>query len=99
MDPNWVWFYDNTTPDVSLGGNKGFTRIESVQRFEPPGGSFPSSKLPGGWLRAHIHSLYRFLDCVYEGKPCSPDLKDGAYIQRVMHAAYESDNVGTWVNI
>lgn len=99
MDPNWVWFYDNTAPDSGLGGYKGFTRIESVQRFEPPGGTFPSPKLPGGWLRAHVHSLYSFLNCVYEKKPCSPDLKDGAYIQRVMAAAYESDMTGKWVDV
>ena len=99
MDPNWVLFYDNTEPDQALGGYKGFTRIESVQRFEPPGGDFPSPKLPGGWLRAHIHSLYSFLNCVYEDKPCTPDLADGAYIQHVMHKAYESDSAGTWVKV
>ncbi len=99
MEPNWVWFYDNTLPDAALGGYKGFTRIESVQRYEAPAGSFPSPKLPGGWLRAHVHSLYRFLDCVYTGKPCSPDFADGAYIQRVLEAAYASDRNGACVKI
>lgn len=99
MEPNWVWFYDNTAPEKPLGGYRGFTKIESIQRFEPPGGSFPSPKLAGGWLRAHVHSLYSFLDCVNSGKPCTPDLKDGAYIQRVMQAAYESDKAGSWINI
>lgn len=99
MDPNWVWFYDNTAPEAGFGGYRGFTRIESVQRFEPPGGSFPSPKLPGGWLRAHVHSLYNFLNCVCEEKPCTPDLKDGAYIQQVMQACYESDRTDAWVSI
>ena len=99
MEPNWVWFYDNTLPDSSLGGCKGFTKIESVQRYDAPGGSFPSSKLPGGWLRAHVHSLYSFLDCVYNGKPCKPDLADGAYIQHVMEAAYASDRAGARVQV
>ncbi len=99
MDPNWVWFYDNTVPDEALGGNRGFTRIEAVQRYDEPGGSFPSPKLPGGWLRAHVHSMYSFLNCVYEGKPCKPDLCDGAYIQRVLDAAYESDHTGAWISI
>ncbi len=97
MDPNWVWFYDNTQPDMALGGNKGFIKIESVQRFDAPGGEFPSPKLPGGWLRAHVHSLYSFLSCVYEDKPCTPDLADGAYIQHVMEKAYESYERGCWV--
>ncbi len=99
MDPNWVWFYDNSLPDAELGGYKGFTRIESVQRYAPPGGSFPSPKLSGGWLRAHVHSLYEFLNGIYQDSPCKPDLIDGAYIQRVMAAAYESDRTGAWVQL
>jgi len=99
MDPNWVWFYDHTAPDAGLGGCKGFTKIESVQRYMPPGGTFPSPKLSGGWLRAHVHSLYHFLTCVHEGRPCAPDLQDGAYIQHVMQAAYASDRSGSWIPI
>lgn len=99
MDPNWVEFYDNTLPDEALGGTKGFMRIESVQRYGAPGGSFPSSKLPGGWLRAHVHSMYTFMDCVYSGRPCSPDFADGATIQRVMDAAYESDRTGIRIKV
>jgi predicted dehydrogenase len=99
MDPNWVWFYDNTQPDQDLGGYKGFTQIESVQRFEAPGGTFPSPKLPGGWLRAHVHSMYSFLNCVHDDKPCRPDLADGAYIQHVMQKAYESHDKNAWMNI
>ena len=99
MDPNWVWFYDHTAPDAGLGGYKGFTKIESVQRYMLPGGSFPSPKLSGGWLRAHVHSLYSFLSCVYEARSCEPDLRDGAYIQHVMQAAYDSDKSGAWIHI
>lgn len=99
MDPNWVWFYDNTAPDAGLGGYRGFVKIESVQRYMPPAGSFPSPKLAGGWLRAHVHSLHSFLDCVHSGRPCTPDLRDGAYIQHVMQAAYDSDRSGAWIHI
>lgn len=99
MDPNWVEFYDNTIPQEPLGGYRGFTKIESVQRYPKPGGDFPSPKLAGGWLRAHIHSMYDFLNCVYEGKPGSPDLSDGAYIQYVMQKAYESDKSGKRIEL
>jgi predicted dehydrogenase len=99
MDPNWVWFYDNDTPQADLGGYKGFTKIESVQRYAPPGGSFPSPKLAGGWLRAHVHSMYDFLNSVHENSPSKPDLRDGAYIQQVMQAAYDSHQKGTWIQI
>lgn len=99
MDPNWVWFYDNTLPHAGLGGDRGFVKIESVQRYDWPGGSFPSPKLAGGWLRAHVHSLYCFLDCVRQGKPCKPDLRDGAYIQHVMQVAYDSDKANAWLAV
>lgn len=99
MDPNWVEFYDNTAQGEPFGGDKGFLKIESVQRYPKPGGSFPSPKLAGGWIRAHIHSMYDFLTCVYEGKPGKPDLNDGAYIQYVMQKAYESDHTGRWAEL
>jgi hypothetical protein len=70
-----------------------------VQRYEKPGGSFPSSKLPGGWLRAHIHSMYEFLSCVYEKRPGKPDLADGAYIQYVMQKAYEPAKAGRLIEL
>lgn len=99
MDPNWVDFYDNTAPECPLGGDRGFLKIESVQRYPNPGGRFPSSKLAGGWLRAHIHSMYDFLSCVYEGRRGKPDIADGAYIQYVMQKAYESDKTGMRINL
>jgi predicted dehydrogenase len=97
--PNTVEFYDNTEPDGPLGGSKGFKAIESYQRYDAPGGQIPAPKLAIGWVRAHVHSIYSFLDCVYQGKSCVPDLFDGAYIQRVITAAYESDSKKAWVNV
>ncbi|MDO8685334.1 MAG: Gfo/Idh/MocA family oxidoreductase [Clostridiales bacterium] len=94
MDPNWLEHYDNTLPDAPLGGNKGFTKIESIQRFKKPGGDFPSSKFSIGWIKAYVHSLYNFLSCLYEKKPASLSFIEGAYIQYIMENAYESDRRG-----
>lgn len=99
MEPNWLEYYDNTLPEAPYGGTKGYTKIESVQRFKKPGGSFPSSKFSIGWIRGHVHCLYNFLSCVYEGKPASPSFKEGAYIQYVMEKAYESDQKKTWIEV
>ncbi len=99
MDPNWLEFYDNMQPEAPLGGIKGYTRIECVQRFKKPGGDFPSSKFSIGWIRSHVHSLYSFLSCVHEGRPASPSFREGAYIQYVMEKAYESDRSGSWVKL
>jgi len=97
MYPNWLEYYDNTLPEAPLGGTKGFTQIECVQRFKKPGGDFPSSKFSIGWIRSHVHCLYNFLSCVYEKKQASPSFKEGAYIQYVMEKAYESDAKNTWI--
>lgn len=99
MDPNWLEFYDNTLPEAPMGGTKGYTRIECVQRFKKPGGDFPSSKFSIGWIRSHVHSLYNFLSCVYEKKQASPSFKEGAYIQYVMEKAYESNDKNSWISL
>ena len=99
MEPNWLEFYDNTVPEAPLGGNKGYTKIESVQRFKKPGGDFPSSKFSIGWIRGHVHCLYSFLSCVNEGRQASPSFKDGAYVQYVMEQAYESDRLARWIKL
>lgn len=99
MDPNWLEYYDNTVSEAPLGGVKGYTRIECVQRFKKPGDGFPGPKFSVGWIRSHVHSLYSFLNCVYEGKQASPSFKEGAYIQYVMEKAYESDSNNTWVEL
>jgi predicted dehydrogenase len=99
MDPNWLEFYDNTLPDEDLGGTKGYTKIECVQRFKKPGGDFPNSKFSIGWIRGHVHSLYHFLECAALGKPAVPSFHDGAYIQYVMERAYESDKTKTSIQL
>jgi predicted dehydrogenase len=99
MEPNWLDFYDNTLAEAPLGGTKGFTKIECVQRFYKPGGGFPSSKNSIGWIRGHVHCLYNFLSCVNEGKQASPSFKEGAYIQKVMDAAYESAEKSRWIGL
>lgn len=99
MDPNYLEYYNNTLSDHPLGGCKGYTKIECVQRYEQPGGVFVASKASIGWIRSHIHCLYNFLNCVSEGKPASPSIEEGAYIQYIMEKAYESDRKSAWVTL
>ena len=93
MEPNWLMYFDNTKPEESYGGERGFTKIECVQRYEYPAGIFPSSKSSIGWLRGHVHCLYSFLDCVAKNKKASPSFGEAAYVQYVMEKAYESDKL------
>lgn len=91
MDPNWLYFYDATAPDGSYGGERGYTRIECCGRYDAPGGIFPSFKASVGWLRGHLHSMYRFLDAVHTGRAACPDFEDGARVQKVLDMALKDD--------
>ena len=89
MEPNWLYYYDNTAPDAPIGGERGFTRLECIGRY--PNLIFPSVKAPAGWLYGHLCSMHAFLTAAADGTPFSPSLEDGLYVQRVMAAAYRSD--------
>ena len=99
MQPNFLYFYDATVPSGTLGGNAGYTAIECVGRYPSPSGSFPAPKAPSSWIRAHMQSMYEFLYSVHSGIPHSPTFDDGAHIQKVMEAAYNSDKTGKVINI
>lgn len=92
MDLNWLYFYDGTANGDSLGGERGYTRIECVGRYDAPGGVFPSFKAPIGWLRGHLHSMYSFLSAVHEGKEPCPNFDDAAAVQRVLTMALADDS-------
>ena len=92
MEPNWLYYYDNTADASPMGGMRGFTKIECVGRY--PDLTFPSPKAPAGWLYGHLESMHSFLSCVVEGKQFSPSLTDGLYVQEVMEMAYSSDQIG-----
>ena len=89
MEPNWLYFYDNTASDTPIGGERGWTRLECIGRY--PWLVFPSVKAPAGWLYGHLASMHAFLSAVANGTPFSPSLSDGLYVQEVMDAAYRSD--------
>ena len=99
MDCNWLHFYDNSVADTTLGGYKGYTKIECVGRYPEPQGVFPSPKASSGWLRGHVSSMYNFLNSVYSGVQTAPDFGDGAYVQSVMEAAYASAEEHQWKKV
>lgn len=94
MQPNYLYFYDAKAPGGNYGGERGFTAIECVGRYEQPAGIFPSPKAPTGWLAGHVMSMYRFLSAVNESKAATPDLTHGAYIQYIMELALASAKDG-----
>lgn len=87
MEPNWLDYFDATRPEGSLGGERGYKRLECCGRYPAPGGIFPSPKAPIGWLRGHLHSMYSFLSAVHNGTPASPSFAEAAAVQRVLDMA------------
>lgn len=92
MDSNHLYYYDGTTADAPLGGDRGFTAIDCVGRY--PDLIFPSPKAPAGWLYGHLASMHAFLLAAVGRVPFFPSFEDGARVQRIMDAAYRSDAAG-----
>ncbi len=99
MQPNFLYFYDATNKPAALGGECGYSAIECVGRYPAPGGLFPAPKAPADWIRGHVGSMYSFLNSVDSGVQAHPDFSDGAYVQRVMDAAYRSAEANAEIKI
>jgi len=99
MEPNYLEIYDGRLPDGDGGGRKGWQRLDAIQKYPAPGDKFPGPRFSIGWIRAHIHSLYSFLDAVAGNRPASPSLEEGIRMQRVLEAVRESAESGAWVDL
>jgi predicted dehydrogenase len=98
MAPNYLDAYDLREPEAPLGGQRGWRRIACVQRYDKPAG-FPGPKFSIGWTRAHLASLYNFLDGVATGKQPEPSLQHGLHLQRTLAAAEKSAAAHTWQGV
>lgn len=96
MKPNWLEVYDNSESGEPLGGNRGWKKISTMQRYPAPA-VFPSSRAPIGWLRSHLESIHSFLTAINEDSIPAPSLEDGVYIQRVHDMMLKSVETGGWV--
>jgi predicted dehydrogenase len=86
MHPNYLQIYDAKDPDRV----RGFRAVETVNKDPDSQGMFPGPRMGIGWLRGHIGSQYNFVKSVFEKRQASPSLHEGAYIQRLMNALYQS---------
>ncbi|MBQ7761130.1 MAG: Gfo/Idh/MocA family oxidoreductase [Clostridia bacterium] len=94
MNPNFFEYYSTEAQEGAYGGERGFTKIECVNRYPHPGGVFPGIKAPIGWLRGHIGNYFAFLEAVKNKETPCPSFQDGAYVQKVLEIAYKSDKSG-----
>jgi predicted dehydrogenase len=86
MEPNYLEIYDARLADGDFGGQRGWQRLATVQKYPGIGGKFPNPKFAMGWIRSHVHSLYSFIMAVADGRAASPSLAEGLHMQRVLEA-------------
>jgi predicted dehydrogenase len=95
MDPNYLEAYDLREFETPLGGQRGWRKIATVQRFDKPA-VFPSPKCSIGWLRGHMQCLNNFLQGVADNKPVEPSLQRGIHLQRMLAATERSSVNMSW---
>lgn len=99
MDINFLEYYSCEANEGEYGGERGYTKIECVNRYPSPGGIFPGIKAPIGWLRGHLGNYYSFVNCVANNEKPSISFDDGAYVQLVLEKAYASDELGSKMRV
>lgn len=98
MDAHHLEFYDMTAQAAPIGGVRGWTRIDTGQRYESPAG-FPGPKFSIGWIRGHMQCLFNFLSSVYAQEAGNPGLEQGIYIQYLIEKVRESARKRNWVEL
>jgi predicted dehydrogenase len=98
MDPNFLYFFDETGAKGDFGGDRGWQRFDTVANY--PGAKAPPPRAPLGWHRAHAESQYRFIRAVADGAAPSPSVVDGLRAQLVMDAVERSSaHEGLWTEV
>jgi predicted dehydrogenase len=97
MDANWLYWYDASRPGGLMGGEKGWTRLETVQHY--PGAALPPPRSIVGWTRTHAENQNAFLEAVSRGQTAHPGAMDGLRCQLIMDAVYRSAETGSWVDV
>lgn len=96
-NPNWLYYYSENDKGGAYGGDRGYKKIETVNRY--PERVFPSEKHPIGWLQGHVYCLYSFLDCIRHNNKATPSVSDGAYVQHVIAKILQSENQQGFVKV
>lgn len=99
MDPHHLEAYDMRASDKPIGGMRGWTSIDTGQRYPAPAVGLPGPKPSIGCLRGHAACLGHFVETVAAGKPGSPGLDQGIHVQHLMDCASRSAKERKWVNV
>ncbi len=98
MAPHYLEVYDLRSTDSPIGGKRGWTTIDTGQRYPAPAATMPSPKCAIGWMRGHMACLANFLYAIAKKEQPEPSLKQGIYIQHLIHKARESASSQAWID-
>jgi predicted dehydrogenase len=99
MQPNRLEIYREEEPDTPQGGFRGWTAVDTVQRYLPPAAAFPGPKFSLGWIRSHMACLANFLFAFHEGRPPQPGIYQGLYVQDVIESVRRSAAEKRWMPV
>ena len=98
MDPNFLYWFDESQAGGPYGGSRGWQRLDTVANY--PGAKTPPARAPLGWARAHAENQHRFLTAVARGEDPSPGIVDGLRAQLVIDAVERSAATdGSWTTV
>jgi predicted dehydrogenase len=99
MDTNYLEAYDMRESEHPIGGQRGWRKIATVNRYEKPASGFPTPKFSVGWMRAHMHCQYTFLNAIATGQPAEPSLQWGLHLREILSVAEVSAETGQWMTL
>lgn len=96
-EPAWLYVYDTRDDDKPTGGQRGFRKIEAVQRYD--GQRAPDWTMTPDFVRTHAECQYQFIRSIWEDRTPSPSFADGLHVQKIMEAAQRSAQSGRWIQL
>ena len=96
-EPAWLYVYDTRDDDKPTGGQRGFRKIEAVQRYD--GQRAPDWTMTPDFVRTHAECQYQFIQSIWEDRTPSPSFADGLHVQKIMEAAQRSAQNGRWIQL
>ena len=96
-EPAWLYVYDTRDDDKPTGGQRGFRKIEAVQRYD--GQRAPDWTMTPDFVRTHAECQYQFIRSIWQDRPPSPSFADGLHVQKIMEAAQRSAQNGRWIQL
>ena len=83
--------------EISSLNEPGFRKIFTGGNYNES--NFPGPKFTSGWIRAHFHSDYNFLNSIHNNKEAHPSLYDGIYNMKVIEKIKKSIRTKKWEKI